>query len=80
LFANPNNQAAIEHFDQMKNRWTGNVERLRALVDEAVDTPALIKAASSPSPSILMTLGFLGVYSFIFLSQKCNNCLKKWSN
>jgi hypothetical protein len=44
LFANPNNQAAIEHFDQMKNRWTGNVERLRALVDEAVDTPALIKA------------------------------------
>ncbi|VDH90560.1 vinculin-like isoform X14 [Mytilus edulis] len=44
LFANPNNQAAIEHFDQMKNRWAGNVERLRALVDEAVDTPALIKA------------------------------------
>lgn len=44
LFANPNNQAAVEHFDQMKSRWAGNVERLRALVDEAVDTPALINA------------------------------------
>lgn len=44
LFANPNNQAAIEHFEQMKSRWAGNVERLRALVDEAVDTAALIKA------------------------------------
>ncbi|KAK7099448.1 hypothetical protein V1264_003586 [Littorina saxatilis] len=44
LFANPNNQAAIEHFELLKKQWTDNMERLRGLVDEAVDTAALIRA------------------------------------
>ncbi|KAL3841953.1 hypothetical protein ACJMK2_020030 [Sinanodonta woodiana] len=44
LFSNPNNAAASEHFELLKKQWTDNMERLRALVDEAVETPSLIKA------------------------------------
>ncbi|KAK3594112.1 hypothetical protein CHS0354_040882 [Potamilus streckersoni] len=44
LFSNPNNTAACEHFELLKKQWTDNMERLRALVDEAVETPSLIKA------------------------------------
>ncbi|XP_071116142.1 vinculin-like isoform X4 [Haliotis cracherodii] len=44
VFQNPNNPAAQEHYDLLKKHWTDNMERLRALVDEAVDTTALIKA------------------------------------
>lgn len=44
LFTNPNNQAAVEHFELLKKQWTDNMERLRGLVDEAVDTAALIRA------------------------------------
>ncbi|KAL5006317.1 hypothetical protein ScPMuIL_015123 [Solemya velum] len=44
LFANPSNQAAAEHFELLKKQWTDQMEHLRGLVDEAVDTAALIKA------------------------------------
>lgn len=44
LFTNPNNPAAQEHFELLKKQWTDNMERLRGLVDEAVDTAALIRA------------------------------------
>ena len=44
LHSDPTNQAAADHFEMMKKQWTENMEHLRALVDEAVDTPALIKA------------------------------------
>ncbi|XP_055899269.1 vinculin-like isoform X3 [Biomphalaria glabrata] len=44
LFSNPNNQAAVEHFDLLKKQWSDNMDRLRNLVDEAVDSEALIRA------------------------------------
>ena len=44
MFNNPDNQAAVEHFELLKKQWSDNMERLRGLVDEAVDTTALIKA------------------------------------
>ncbi|XP_041366233.1 vinculin-like isoform X7 [Gigantopelta aegis] len=44
VFSNPNNPAALEHFDLLKKHWTDNIERLRNLVDEAVDSSALIRA------------------------------------
>ena len=44
LFTNPNNKAAEEHFELLKKQWMDNMERLRGLVDEAVDTAALIRA------------------------------------
>ena len=44
VFNNPDNQAAIEHFDLLKKQWSDNMERLRGLVDEAMDSTALIKA------------------------------------
>jgi vinculin len=44
VFSNPDNQAAVEHFELLKKQWSDNMERLRNLVDEAVDTSALIKA------------------------------------
>ena len=42
--ANPDNQAAVEHFDLLKKQWLDNMEKLRGLVDEACDTVAFIKA------------------------------------
>lgn len=42
---NPNNQAAQDHFDLMKKQWTENAEKLRGLVDEAMDAAAFIKAS-----------------------------------
>ncbi|OWF41671.1 Vinculin [Mizuhopecten yessoensis] len=44
VLAEPNNPAARDHFDLMKKQWTDNMEQLRGLVDEAVDTPAHLKA------------------------------------
>ena len=44
MFNNPDNQAAVEHFELLKKQWSDNMERLRGLVDEAVDTTALINA------------------------------------
>ena len=44
LFTNPDNPAAQEHFELLKRQWTDNMERLRGLVDEAVDTVEFIRA------------------------------------
>ena len=44
VFSNPDNQAAAEHFELLKKQWSDNMERMRNLVDEAVDSTALIKA------------------------------------
>ncbi|XP_045177292.1 vinculin-like isoform X9 [Mercenaria mercenaria] len=44
VFSNPDNQAAVEHFELLKKQWSDNMERMRNLVDEAVDSTALIKA------------------------------------
>ncbi|XP_052798610.1 vinculin-like isoform X3 [Mya arenaria] len=44
VFSNPENQAAVEHFELLKKQWSDNMERLRGLVDEAVDSTALVKA------------------------------------
>ena len=48
VFSNPDNQAAVEHFELLKKQWNDNMERLRGLVDEAVDSTALIKAEGRP--------------------------------
>lgn len=44
VLINPENQAAVDHFDLLKKQWTENLERLRTLVDEATDTEAFIRA------------------------------------
>ncbi|CAE1284850.1 VCL [Acanthosepion pharaonis] len=44
VLINPENQAAVDHFDLLKKQWTENMERLRTLVDEATDTEAFIRA------------------------------------
>ncbi|KAK1794148.1 hypothetical protein P4O66_011044 [Electrophorus voltai] len=45
LLKNPGNQAAQEHFETMKNQWIDNVEKMTALVDEAIDTKSLLDAS-----------------------------------
>ncbi|CAI9601848.1 unnamed protein product [Staurois parvus] len=45
LLRNPGNQAAYEHFETMKNQWIDNVEKMTGLVDEAIDTRALLDAS-----------------------------------
>lgn len=44
MFLNPSNQAAIEHFDMLKKQWVDKMDKVRSLVDEAVDSVALIHA------------------------------------
>jgi len=44
VLMNPTNQPSVEHFELLKKQWLENAERLRSLVDEAVDTAAFIRA------------------------------------
>jgi Vinculin family len=44
VLMNPDNQASVEHFELLKKQWMENAEKLRGLVDEAVDTAAFICA------------------------------------
>ena len=44
VLSNPDNPAAVEHFDLLKKQWLDNMEKLRGFVDEATDTVAFIKA------------------------------------
>jgi len=41
---NPSNQESAEHFELLKKQWLENAEKLRSLVDEAIDTAAFIRA------------------------------------
>ena len=52
VLLNPQSQASNEHFDLLKKQWLENMERLRALVDEATDTAAYIKAQGEQTISI----------------------------
>uniref|UniRef100_A0A4W5JY53 Vinculin n=1 Tax=Hucho hucho TaxID=62062 RepID=A0A4W5JY53_9TELE len=45
MLRNPGNQAALEHFETMKNQWIDNVEKMTGLVDEAIDTKSLLDAS-----------------------------------
>lgn len=44
VLMNPANQASVEHFELLKGQWTENMEKLRGLIDEAIDTAAFIRA------------------------------------
>lgn len=44
VLMNPSNQASVEHFELLKKQWLENAEKLRSLVDEAIDTAAFIRA------------------------------------
>lgn len=44
VFANPDNAAAVEHFENIKGLWSQNMEKLQGLMDEAVDSRAFINA------------------------------------
>ena len=44
VLMNPANQASVEHFELLKGQWMDNMEKLRGLVDEAIDTAAFIRA------------------------------------
>ncbi|KAI1289160.1 Vinculin [Halotydeus destructor] len=43
--AHPENKAADEHFENLRKQYSDTVQRMRNLVDEAVDTVAFIKAS-----------------------------------
>ena len=44
VLMNPSNQESAEHFELLKKQWLENAEKLRSLVDEAIDTAAFIRA------------------------------------
>ena len=49
VLLNPDNQAARDHFDMLKKQWMDQMETLRGLVDEAIDTAAFIRATGPNS-------------------------------
>ena len=61
---NPDNQAAMEHFDLLKRQWLDNMEKLRGFVDEATDTVAFIKACGK-GVKVIMMLWFKVTWSCI---------------
>uniref|UniRef100_A0A0B7APE0 Vinculin n=1 Tax=Arion vulgaris TaxID=1028688 RepID=A0A0B7APE0_9EUPU len=44
VFLNPNNQAAVENFNLLKKQWSENMTKVSSMVDEAMDSGALIHA------------------------------------
>lgn len=44
VLVNPNNQASVEHFELVKKQWMDNMEKLRGLLDTAIDAAAFIRA------------------------------------
>jgi len=65
VLMNPSNQASVEHFELLKKQWLENAEKLRSLVDEAIDTAAFIRANG------MFTTGSSNYYSWRCL-QLCN--------
>ena len=45
VLLNPQNEASTEHFELLKKQWLDKMDKMRDLVDEAVDTNAFIKAS-----------------------------------
>ena len=49
VLLNPQSEASLEHFDLLKKQWLDKMDKMRDLVDEAVDTHAFIKASGTHS-------------------------------
>ena len=68
VLSNPDNQAALEHFDLLKKQWLDNMEKLRGLVDESCDTVAFIRATGEmytrviPTTKYHVTVAYQGCY------------------
>lgn len=56
VLMNPSNQASVEHFELLKKQWLENAEKLRSLVDEAIDTAAFIRANGMLSTMLHVSL------------------------
>lgn len=54
VFLNPSNQAAVEHYDLLKKQWSENMDKVRSMVDEALDSEALIRAQGKISHLLLL--------------------------
>jgi len=71
VLMNPSNQASVEHFELLKQQWLENAEKLRSLVDEAIDTGAFIRAQGLSSAVLSGSvccdryLSLLGVHVWI---------------
>ncbi|VEL36341.1 unnamed protein product [Protopolystoma xenopodis] len=46
-------KAALHHFELMRNHWADSAERMRALVDEVIDSGAFITAQGEPFVAFL---------------------------
>lgn len=44
VLANPGHDAAVEHFNLMKQQWTDNVDKMKSIIDESIDTQSFMKA------------------------------------
>lgn len=44
-FNHPDNKSADEHFENLKTQYQDNIEKLRAMVDESVDSVAFVNAS-----------------------------------
>jgi len=44
VLMNPGQEAAVEHFNLVKQQWADNVEKLKTLMDENMDTQSFMKA------------------------------------
>ncbi|KAF6041156.1 Vinc [Bugula neritina] len=47
VLMNPGQEAAVEHFNLVKQQWADNVEKLKTLMDENTDTQSFMKATEA---------------------------------
>ena len=56
-FTHPDNKSADEHFENLKSQYQDNIEKLRSMVDESVDSVNFVNSSGS-------------LYSYLFIAFK----------
>ena len=45
VLMNPGHEASVEQFNLMKQQWSDNVNKMKEIIDNCVDTQAFMKAS-----------------------------------
>lgn len=47
VLMNPGNEASVEYYNLVKQQWSDNMEKMKTLVDETMDTQSFMKATGN---------------------------------
>ena len=52
VLKNPGHEASVEQFNLMKQQWSYNVNKMKEIIDNCVDTQAFMKASGMCRSSV----------------------------